>query len=511
MIARKRFFDGNASSSSLLLGESSSCCDFTAASSPSSSMSSSPSPSPPSSGRVSPHQPTHRTQSTPAALRQRIAASLSTASSCASTPAQSPIKRVALSYPDMAMDGMGDYTLPLTNSNTSSSTSNATHSMNTNSNSNSNGKVASSSSSSTMDKNNHGYNHHHHQDHYLNDYHHHHQSPPQDDFYYHHAHHAHHHHQSSPTSFYILQAIFVVAFVALASFGVYMQESNVALEHALRARDHEIDHHLNHLAELEIQMTKISNERTVLQNHLVELEQRPTDQREGLEAQRRLFHLEHSHSIIQQGIQRQDIRMVQEKFGKGPLYYVEMKLSFPLESNVHDDLHHTGSTLFLETAPLSDMPHAIHLFLEQVDHGLYDGTHFFRHAPHVLQAGPSGGHSRFRKQPSLASVLFQEYSPNYPHTTWTVGYPGRPGGPDFYINTQDNSRVHGPGGQQGDDEPEPCFAKVVAGHDVVTKRLQLAATLSARNDNLQHPIRIASMRVISQQEYLERRPIDVED
>ena len=47
---------------------------------------------------------------------------------------------------------------------------------------------------------------------------------------------------------------------------------------------------------------------------------------------------------------------------------------------------------------------------------------------------------------------------------------GRPGGPDFYISTVDNTLNHGPGGQGQytlKNEADPCFAKVVQGVEVV--------------------------------------------
>jgi len=53
-----------------------------------------------------------------------------------------------------------------------------------------------------------------------------------------------------------------------------------------------------------------------------------------------------------------------------------------------------------------------------------------------------------------------------------VGFAGRPGGPDFYVSTVDNSRNHGPGGQSGYADPteaDPCFGKVVEGFDAVDR------------------------------------------
>jgi len=88
------------------------------------------------------------------------------------------------------------------------------------------------------------------------------------------------------------------------------------------------------------------------------------------------------------------------------------------------------------------MPHTVYLFLEQVSHKLYDGTSFHRNAGHVVQAGPTPyyknpGHTprKLFRDADLMSVSFQEYHPDFPHIKYTLGYAGRPGGPDFYVST----------------------------------------------------------------------------
>jgi hypothetical protein len=70
------------------------------------------------------------------------------------------------------------------------------------------------------------------------------------------------------------------------------------------------------------------------------------------------------------------------------------------------------------------------------------------------------------------SVAFQEYHEDYPHVKYTVGFAGRPGGPDFYVSVLDNTRNHGPGGQGNYADPQeadPCFGKVVEGFDAVDR------------------------------------------
>ena len=179
-------------------------------------------------------------------------------------------------------------------------------------------------------------------------------------------------------------------------------------------------------------------------------------------------------------------------------------------------------------APLDYVPHAVHIFLEQVAHGLWNGCYFYINGPHVLQAGPQSfedddvdtndnltklaiaistnatitstkmedssssstttttlsdnDETEWRgiaikpfKEKGLDVLAFPEYSPSYPHVTWTLGYTGRPGGPDFYINKVDNTQAHGPGGQYQhvlEEQGDPCFAKVVKGQENVTLLFQ---------------------------------------
>lgn len=123
-----------------------------------------------------------------------------------------------------------------------------------------------------------------------------------------------------------------------------------------------------------------------------------------------------------------------------------------------------------------DMPHSTLLFLSQVKNGLWDGCSFIRNAGHVLQANPQTGdkksmHAKF-KDANLASLTFQEYSDKHPHTKYTIGYAGRPGGLDWYVNLVDNTLSHGPGGQSQYDVPteaDPCFGEVIEGKDIIDR------------------------------------------
>jgi hypothetical protein len=190
------------------------------------------------------------------------------------------------------------------------------------------------------------------------------------------------------------------------------------------------------------------------------------------------------------------------RFGPGP-HYVEVSVVLPNESADH------VRTFLLEMAPLAFMPHSVHLFLEQVSHNLWNDAYFYLNGPHVLQAGPQAENSweeatalderELALQPfrevELAHLAFPEYSADFPHIPWSLGFTGRPGGPDFYINKMDNTIAHGPGGQYQHDLDEfgdPCFAKVVDGYDTLHAifRLSTYADDSAYKDFMKEPVRI---------------------
>ena len=165
-------------------------------------------------------------------------------------------------------------------------------------------------------------------------------------------------------------------------------------------------------------------------------------------------------------------------------------------------------TFQVELAPLDEMPHANHLFLQQVYHELWDSTWFYLNGPHVLQAGPqdweedTAGQSLKRfTETKLDKLSFPEYSAQFPHVEWTMGFTGRPGGPDWYINKVDNTKPHGPGGQFQHDleeQADSCFAKIVDGKDTLQTIMNLE--IYPRGSDyayfLEEPIEIVSARIM---------------
>jgi hypothetical protein len=161
----------------------------------------------------------------------------------------------------------------------------------------------------------------------------------------------------------------------------------------------------------------------------------------SLTSAKELAYVELVHSL-QMSVQRESRRAVLEKFGAPP-YRVDLTVALPSDLT-------KPRTFRIELAPLDYMPHAVHLFLEQVAHGLWNGhTFFYVNGPHVVQCGPQatvpeGEHwtpeeerhkavAAFREL-QLETLAFPEYSADYPHLPWTLGFTGRPGGPDWYIN-----------------------------------------------------------------------------
>ena len=179
--------------------------------------------------------------------------------------------------------------------------------------------------------------------------------------------------------------------------------------------------------------------------------------------------------------------LVSHRFGPGP-HYVQISVTLP-----HLDGNDRYQSLVVEMAPLDSMPHAVHLFLEQVAHNLWNRAWFYVNGPHVLQGGPQANEEDIQddeeertvalrpfRERQLETMAFPEYSQDFPHVRYTLGFTGRPGGPDFYINKDNNTVAHGPGGQfhhDLDEFADPCFAKVVQQYEPVVDAMIRSPTI----------------------------------
>lgn len=227
------------------------------------------------------------------------------------------------------------------------------------------------------------------------------------------------------------------------------------------------------------------------------------------------------YELLKEAVIKESRRSVLDKYGNPP-YYCEFTVSIAVQ-NEHDadaDYDEVIKTFTIEMAPLEEMPHAVHLFLEQVAHKLWDNGWFYLNGPHVFQAGPQvpddeeyetllekGADERTLalkpfKDLQLDRLAFPEYSDKFPHLPWTLGFTGRPGGPDFYINKVDNIKAHGPGGQTHHDlveHADPCFAKIIAGMDTIAMMTN-APTIRTPGDShrffFEEPVQIIKVRIV---------------
>lgn len=314
--------------------------------------------------------------------------------------------------------------------------------------------------------------------------------------------------------------LFIIGVLALSVLATTTFQHNTTLTHELQFKEQEIEMHLEHAHALERRVQGLRSETIRMHNRIEELEH-PAPTPEELNIQRKVFHLEHSQEQLHRGIQEQAKRLLVEKFGPGPKYYIEMKLSFDPESNiVQDATTEIEDILWLETASVDEMPHTVHFFLEQISNGVYDNTQFYRNAPRFVQAGP-GYSSEIAQQleqdrPSLAHVLFQENSPSLIHQQYTLGYPGRPGGPDFYLNLQDNHDQHGVGAPHPHahndlmGSADPCFARLIRGFSTLERIhrsnvLEEAEAARRPQHRMAYPVTIEYMRVHTEDNNTEQR------
>eukprot|EP01082_Thalassiosira_pseudonana_P001057 g1654.t1 g1654 contig10:2519764-2521807(-) len=212
--------------------------------------------------------------------------------------------------------------------------------------------------------------------------------------------------------------------------------------------------------------------------------------------------------LLEERIQRESLREAVEWFGEG-LYRVEIELEYPQMTEGTDPPSWPliRKKITIETAPLKEMPHSVNLFLQQVHHHLWDGTSVVKNPKHIMQFGPwladgnEVDHFDQFLERGLDKVSFQEYSTSSPHIQWSVGFAGRPGGPDFYINKIDNSVLHGPGGSTAEhdlhNEADPCFGKVVEGTEVVNEIDRIPVDAD-KGYVMLHPVKVVSAKITTE-------------
>ena len=131
--------------------------------------------------------------------------------------------------------------------------------------------------------------------------------------------------------------------------------------------------------------------------------------------------------------------LIKLRYGDYGTQNYRIKFDLEFQSTIPDfEEKGKDGSLLIELAPISLIPCSVYNFLE-IARTWKNGA-FHRNAGHVLQA--------IARSDITQSMPFQEYSKEYPHKKGTLGYAGRPSGPEFYVSTQDNTQNHGPGSQQ---------------------------------------------------------------
>jgi cyclophilin family peptidyl-prolyl cis-trans isomerase len=294
-------------------------------------------------------------------------------------------------------------------------------------------------------------------------------------------------------------------------FRVYLSQHDAELvaQQQLLQSNGRLQHHrqeefLENAETLQAKITALTLEKTVMER---KLQESTTGTKDTSEMKKRLDVLVSYKQKTIGAIQKYSKQQLLQKYGPGP-HYVELQVQFDPDSNVaiSEQQNKNKDHMIWELASEDYMPHTVYWFLEQIDAKMYHGTSFHRNAGHVIQAGPA---PNFLSPPNakllrpfrlagLDGVLFQEYSDKYPHVKYTVGYAGRPGGPDFYVSMQDNTKNHGPGGQGSYADPgeaDPCFATVVQGKDVAD-RIHKSEVKPGDYKHMQHNVAITAIRLV---------------
>ena len=177
------------------------------------------------------------------------------------------------------------------------------------------------------------------------------------------------------------------------------------------------------------------------------------------------------------------------RYGIQEPYRVRVDLEF--QPSIPDfQINGPFGSFLIELAPSTLQPHSIYTFLEVCR--WFKKSAFHRIAPHVLQT-----YTLTNKK--VQHLAFQEYSPEWPHVERTVGYAGRPSGPDWYVSIMDNANDHGPGTQQKKNpyEADSCFGKVIEGYETVVKRISKVPGKEFVSDEHKHVIILKMVIMVS--------------
>ena len=183
-----------------------------------------------------------------------------------------------------------------------------------------------------------------------------------------------------------------------------------------------------------------------------------------------------------------------------PPLFLAVELKFPrhmIDSDTWLENSTSGLgiiTLYVELAPPMLLPHSIFTIVQIVES--FVSGHFHRNAGHVLQCNIKAKYS--------GGVVFMEYDRTFPHEKFTLGFAGRGGGNAFYISTQNNTLIHGPGTDRGGKDPESDsnFGIIIPGYngEQVVKSMSKQTGPKSKSgfiESKKHFIDILSLRLLN--------------
>lgn len=196
--------------------------------------------------------------------------------------------------------------------------------------------------------------------------------------------------------------------------------------------------------------------------------------------------------------QRRSQSQLYAKYGMGP-HLVEFQLNIWGDDNRPVEHYFT-----IELAPSDLMPVTSYFFLEQVSKDLWSGTSFYENLEHVIVSRPVSGNGQISKRQTfvdtgLSRPAINEYSPDYPHTPYTLGFnvnaQGEPA--TFYINKKNNFHHH---------NTDACFAQVVVGRSTVDRLASMQGSPAGRIRPVEitqvRRVRLSDLSARAAQEYL---------
>lgn len=288
---------------------------------------------------------------------------------------------------------------------------------------------------------------------------------------------------------------------------------SLSSRHQLDVTTHELRSYDTSLSSLEVHATQLRSELDGLQTDLSTRERRLSVSDRLVLGQhddfvRKMKRTERARNeqlaSLRTRVQESSRASVLDQYGPKGSYRVRVTLDLDNEEGKHDE---TTSSFVIETASLSQSPHTVHHFLDQINAKLWNdgGLKFTSNPGHMIKAIPSSTQSELAFAGAGLDKIMIDESPSsfatsygtssmsmsmptgapsssssssdvttasfLDHAALTVAYPTHSlsnsnGGIGFYINTADNTDVHG---------QDPIIGRIVEGEEALKRLLAIPA------------------------------------